>query len=180
GANAVLGSAGAPVCCDALFLPPVRVHTCMRVDDSLAEGVSLFMAELLRIRQVVAAADQGPGAPPVLYLLDEILHGTNTEERRVAARSVLRHLLRCPAIGAVSSHDLELAEPPDLAAAACAVHFRDRVEHGGERGTRVTFDYRLREGLATTRNALELLRAVGLGELELEGQRPDGEERQTV
>jgi hypothetical protein len=164
GANAVLAGAGAPVCCEALILPSVRVHTCMRVQDSLAEGVSLFMAELLRIKEIVEAVDaQDPR--PVLYLLDEILHGTNAVERRVAARGVLRHLLASPAIGAVSSHDLELADHPDLHAAAHAVHFTERVEADPEHGTRLSFDYRLRDGIATTRNALELLRAVGLGEL---------------
>jgi hypothetical protein len=164
GANAVLAAAGAPVCCDELRLPPVRVHTCMRVHDSLAEGVSLFMAELLRIKEIVEAVD-APDARSVLYLLDEILHGTNAVERRVAARGVLRHLLAARAIGAVSSHDLELADHPDLHAAARAVHFTERVEVDPEHGTRLSFDYRLREGIATTRNALELLRAVGLGEL---------------
>jgi DNA mismatch repair ATPase MutS len=78
---------------------------------------------------------------------------------------VLRHLLASPAIGAVSSHDLELADHPDLHAAARAVHFTERVEVDTQHGTRLSFDYRLRDGIATTRNALELLRAVGLGEL---------------
>jgi hypothetical protein len=171
GTNAVLAAAGAPVCCEALTLPPLRVHTSMRVDDSLAEGVSLFMAELLRIKGIVEAAGIGrgdhPDGRPVLYLLDEILHGTNTAERRVAARGVVRHLVAAGAIGAVSSHDLELAGAPDLAAAAHTVHFREHVEvrADGHPGTRLTFDYRLREGIATTRNALKLLDAVGLGEL---------------
>jgi hypothetical protein len=164
GANAVLAGAGAPVCCEELRLPSVRVHTCMRVDDSLAEGVSLFMAELLRIKEIVEAVD-APDGRPVLYLLDEILHGTNAVERRVAARGVLRHLLAARAIGAVSSHDLELVDHPDLRAAARAVHFTERVDVDSRGGTRLSFDYRLRDGIATTRNALELLRAVGLGEL---------------
>jgi hypothetical protein len=164
GANAVLAGAGAPVCCEELSLPSVRVYTCMRVHDSLAEGVSLFMAELLRIKEIVEAVD-APDVRPVLYLLDEILHGTNAVERRVAARGVLRHLLAARAIGAVSSHDLELADHPDLHAAARAVHFTERVDVDPQGGTRLSFDYRLRDGIATTRNALELLRAVGLGEL---------------
>jgi len=177
GANVVLAGAGGPVCAQALTLPPVRVHTSMRVEDSLEEGVSLFMAELLRIKGVVEAADRSPpDGDRVLYLLDEILHGTNTAERRIAARGVLRHLLGGGAIGAVSTHDLALADAPELAAAAHAVHFREEVRPrdgategpDGAPGPRLTFDYRLREGIATTRNALELLRAVGLGGLELE------------
>jgi DNA mismatch repair ATPase MutS len=107
----------------------------------------------------------------VLYLLDEILHGTNTAERRIAARGVVRHLLASGAIGAVSTHDLTLADAPDLASAAHSVHFREEVRAAdGERpGALLTFDYRLRGGVATTRNALKLLEAVGLGGLELEG-----------
>jgi hypothetical protein len=162
GVNVVLAGAGAPVCARSFTLPRVRVHTSMRVDDSLAQGVSLFMAELLRIRGIVEAADAD--GPPVLYLLDEILHGTNTAERRVAARAVIRHLLARKAVGAVSSHDLTLAEAPDLDAAAAKVHFREKVERPEGR-TRLTFDYKLRPGLATTRNALKLLDAVGLGDL---------------
>lgn len=164
GANAVLAAAGAPVCARRMSLPEVRVRTSMRIDDSLAQGVSLFMAELLRIRGIVEDADADRDEPPVLYLLDEILHGTNTAERRVAARAVIRHMLERRAIGAVSTHDLTLAAAPDLEAAAVPVHFRETV--GREEGrTRLTFDYALRPGLATTRNALKLLEAVGLGGL---------------
>jgi DNA mismatch repair ATPase MutS len=162
GANLVLAGAGGPVCARSMTAPHLRLHTSMRIDDSLAQGVSLFMAELLRIRSIVEAADAG--GPPVLYLLDEVLHGTNTAERRVAARAVIRHLLARDAIGAVSSHDLTLAEAPDLDRAADKVHFREQVERPDGR-TRLTFDYRLRPGLATTRNALKLLDAVGLGGL---------------
>lgn len=171
GANAVLAGAGAPVCASALALPPLRVHTSMRVEDSLAEGISLFMAELLRIKKVVEAADRAEAdGRRVLYLLDEILHGTNTAERRTAARGVVRHLLASGAIGAVSTHDLSLADAPDLAKAAHAVHFREEVHarDGAGSGPLLTFDYRLREGIATTRNALKLLEAVGLGGLALD------------
>jgi DNA mismatch repair ATPase MutS len=146
----------------------------MRVDDSLSEGVSLFMAELLRIRGIVEDADAPDEEGRVLYLLDELLHGTNTAERRVAARAVIRHLLARDALGAVSTHDLTLARAPDLEVAAAPVHFRESVEHeGGE--TRLTFDYLLRPGVATTRNALKLLDAVGLGGL-VGGEEPDGED----
>ncbi len=171
GSNVVLALAGGPVCAAQLSLPAVRVHTSMRIDDSLSEGISLFMAELLRIREIVRAAsdEEHGGAPPVLFLLDEILHGTNTAERRVAARGVVRHLLASGAIGAVSTHDLTLADAPDLKRAAVAVNFREQVRpaQAGE-GTRLTFDYELREGIATTRNALKLLEAVGLDGLELD------------
>jgi hypothetical protein len=171
GSNVVLALAGGPVCAAELSLPPVRVHTSMRIDDSLSEGISLFMAELLRIREIVRAAskEERREAPRVLFLLDEILHGTNTAERRVAARGVVRHLLGSGAIGAVSTHDLTLADAPDLKRAAVAVNFREQVQPAqrGE-GTHLTFDYRLRAGIATTRNALKLLEAVGLDGLELD------------
>jgi hypothetical protein len=178
GSNVVLAQAGGPVCAGSFRLPALRVHTSMRIDDSLARGVSLFMAELLRVRDIVRAADSA--GPPVFYLLDEILHGTNTAERRVAARGVIRHLLEAGAVGAVSTHDLTLARAPDLEAAADAVHFREEVEEvrDGEEApaTRLHFDYTLRPGIATTRNALKLLEAVGLGGLELEeGEGPEGE-----
>ena len=169
GANVILAGAGAPVCASYMALSPLRVRTCMRVEDSLAQGVSLFMAELLRVKQIVEAADAGEdGVPPVLYLLDEILHGTNTAERRVAARGVIRYLLGSGSVGAVSTHDLTLADAPDLERAAHAVHFRETV-HETDGATRLTFDYTLRPGVATTRNALRLLEAVGLGGLELDG-----------
>jgi len=176
GANAVLGAAGAPVCAESFSLPPVRVHTSMRIEDSLAEGISLFMAELLRIKVVVEAAAADEARRPVLYLLDEILHGTNSAERRIAARAVVRHLLASDAIGAVSSHDLALAEAADLRSAAHTVHFREEVESGeGDRSSAVlTFDYRLREGVATTRNALKLLGVVGLGGLDVRTEEEEG------
>jgi len=171
GTNAVLAQAGGPVCASGIRMPSLRVRTSMRIDDSLAQGVSLFMAELLRVREIVRAAEE-PG-PPVLYLLDEILHGTNTAERRVAARGIVRHLLEAGAIGAVSTHDLTLARSPELEAAAVPVHFREEMEEAQDAGpdgrrTLLRFDYTLRQGLATTRNALKLLEAVGLGGLELE------------
>jgi len=163
GSNVVLGAAGAPVCALSMTLPPVRLWTSMRVDDSVTDGISRFMAELLRVRSVVEAARaRRHGEPPVLYLLDEMLQGTNTAERRVAARAVLRHLLGEGAIGGVTSHDLTLADAPDLEPVRRAYHFREQVE-AGEQGTELHFDYLLRPGVATTRNALRLLEAVGLG-----------------
>ncbi len=162
GANVVLAGAGSRVCARSLSLPAVRLWTSMRVDDSVVDGVSRFMAELLRVRSIVQAAGSASSDdPPVLYLIDEMLQGTNTAERRVAARAVLRHLLAAGAIGGVTSHDLTLTDARDLEMRRRAFHFRERVESGEER-TRLSFDYALRPGLATTRNALRLLEAVGL------------------
>lgn len=162
GLGAVLGRAGGPVPASQCAMTDLRVQTAMRVQDSLAEGISQYMAELRRVRRVVDAARR-PGAPPVLYLLDEPLQGTNEAERRVALRIVVRHLLAARAVGAVATHDLRLDEVEDLGAAARPVHFEGEVREGPE-GARLHFDYRLRPGPATSTNALELLRAVGLGE----------------
>jgi hypothetical protein len=163
GTNTVLAQAGAPSCALRLRLPPLDVHTSIRVQDSLARGVSYFMAELERLKQIVDAAQmsQQTGDATQLFLLDEILHGTNTAERRIAARRVIRHLVDTGAIGAVTTHDLELAEEPVLAPHAELVHFQERFDDGDD-GTTLNFDYRLRRGLATSTNALKLMRLVGL------------------
>jgi DNA mismatch repair ATPase MutS len=161
GLDAVLAQAGGPVCAEALRMPPVELATSILVEDSLAGGVSFFMAELLRIRGVVEAADRCHAEGRVLlYLLDEILRGTNSSERQVAVRRVVLHLLRGGAIGAISSHDLQVAEIPELQAASRPVHFRETLHPGGE--TAMTFDYKMRPGIATTTNALALMELVGL------------------
>jgi hypothetical protein len=161
GVNAVLALAGGPVCAARLRIPPVDLRTSMRVEDSLERGVSLFMAELQQLKRVVDAAGTASDDRPLLYLLDEILHGTNTAERQVAVREVLAHLLERPAIGAISTHDLELARAEPLAAAVDPVHFRETVHPEGHEPP-MTFDYRLRPGIATSTNALKLVRLVGL------------------
>ena len=158
GLNAVLAQAGGPVCAEDLRMPPLRIMTSIRIEDSLAEGVSYFLAGLQRLKRVVDAA--AGSRPPTLYLLDEILQGTNSAERRIAARAVLRELLATPAIGAVTTHDLSLSDADDLTARAVPVHFTESVEDGDDE---LTFDYRLRRGIATSTNALRLLRLAGLG-----------------
>lgn len=164
GLGVVLAHAGGPVCATRLRLPLVRLWTSIRIEDSLERGVSLFMAELERLKQIVDAARVVvPARGPVLYLLDEILHGTNTAERRVAARAVLGHLVRAGAIGAVTTHDLALAAAGELVGAARHVHFTDAVRPT-RGGVEISFDYRLRPGIATSTNALRLLQAVGLAD----------------
>ncbi len=163
GVNAVLAQAGAPVCAAELLLPPLTLATSMRVQDSLAQGVSYFMAELHRLKAIVATAEAAPqaGGPRVLYLLDEILHGTNSAERLVAARRVIGHLVHLGAIGAVSTHDLALADGVELAASAQLAHFSEQFVEGPA-GLEMRFDYTLRPGLARTTNALKLMELVGL------------------
>ena len=123
------------------------------------------MAGLQRLKRIVDAAQTSipapdPQPPATLYLLDEILQGTNSAERRIAARTVLRQLLETGAIGAVTTHDLSLADANDLTARAVAVHLTESVDDGADA---LTFDYRLRDGIATSTNALKLLAMVGLG-----------------
>ncbi len=163
GTNVVLAQAGGPVCATRMRLTPVDVWTSIRIDDSLEAGVSLFMAELRRLKRIVDAARDPARPRPLLYLLDEILHGTNTAERRIAARRVLTYLLNAGAIGAVTTHDLTLADDPALDGPAQRVHFTERFEQRNGAMT-MTFDYTLRAGLSTSANALKLLAMIGLGE----------------
>lgn len=160
GTNVMLAQAGAPVCAAALSLPPLEPWSSVRIRDSLTEGVSLFLAELQRMREIVDAARAG-GERRLLYLLDEMLHGTNSAERRAAARTVIDHLLRQGALGVVTTHDLELANEPSLQWRASLVHFTEHVERGPD-GPEMSFDYVLRPGLATSTNAMTLLEIVGL------------------
>jgi len=163
GVNAVLAQAGGPVCADAFALPPVSLWTSVRVQDSLERGVSFFLAELQRLKLIVDAATRASetDGPRVLYLLDEILQGTNTAERSVAARRIIAYLVDQGAIGAVSTHDLALADDPRLAVSAETVHFTDTVGEGPD-APPMSFDYRLRPGVATTTNALRLMKLIGL------------------
>ncbi len=176
GMNVVLARAGAPVCASEMTTPAVRLETSMRVHDSLQMGLSHFMAELERLRAVVEAARRArDDGGPLLYLLDDIFQGTNSEERRIAARKVIAHLVAAGAIGGVTSHDLQLAETEDLAASCVPVHFSERIEEG-PRGPSITFDYKLRPGFASSKNALKLLELVGLdggGQRDSQPQPPD-------
>jgi hypothetical protein len=163
GTNVVLAQAGGPVCGRTFRMPPLALYTTMRVHDSLERGVSTFLAEVLRLKQVVDAARALAGGRVLCYLVDEILQGTNTAERQIAARRVIRFMLAREAIGAVSTHDLTLADASDLLAAAQCVHFSETLTAGPE-GPIMTFDYRLAPGLARSTNALRLLEMLGLDE----------------
>jgi len=174
GVNALLAEAGGPVCARSLQLPPLVVTTSMRIQDSLEDGVSFFMAELQRLKLIVdqASSHAQRADRTLLYLLDEILQGTNSVERHLAVARVLSHLVTQGAIGAVSTHDLALVQSPDLVDCCRAVHFRETL-HGAGSGRQMTFDYLLRPGVATTTNALKLLEMVGLGD-QAEGQDRSG------
>ena len=148
GIAAVLAMCGAPVCARSLAIAPMAVGASIRIHDSLQENASRFYAEILRIRQVLEMSQRGP----LLFLLDEMLAGTNSHDRRIGAEAIVRALVANGAIGLVSTHDLALAE-----IAKDNVHFEDHLENG-----KVVFDYRMREGVVTKSNALELMRSVGI------------------
>jgi len=160
GVNAVLALAGAPVCAKKLVLGPIAVATSMRVSDSLDEGVSRFYAELQKLKRVVDLCRSRPG---VFFLLDEILHGTNSRERLIGARAIVRELLARGGLGAVSTHDLGIG---DLEASHPGkvrnVHFEEQVAADD----RMTFDYKLREGVVHSSNALRLMKIVGIDVIE--------------
>jgi energy-coupling factor transporter ATP-binding protein EcfA2 len=155
GLACVLALAGAPVCARRMRIARCTLRTSIRVSDSLESGISHFYAELRKLKAVLeAAADDAP----VLFLLDEILHGTNSRERQIGAKWLLSELLRMGAIGAASTHDMGLTRLPEkLADQVQLVHFRESIDAG-----EMTFDYRLRPGPVTAGNALRLMRIVGL------------------
>ena len=155
GVNVVLAQAGAPVRAVSLRLSPLAIGATLRLEDSLQAGRSRFYAEILRIRDIVELA-RGP--VPALFLVDEILHGTNSYDRRIGAEAIIGALVGAGAIGLVTTHDLALTElVPSLGAAGANVHFEDRLENGA-----MVFDYRMRPGVVEHSNALALMRAVGL------------------
>ena len=155
GLNVALALAGAPVRASRFRLTPLAVGASIRIADSLLDGRSHFQAEILRLKQIT---DLGRGALPLLFLLDEILHGTNSHDRCIGSEAVIFHLLERGAIGLVTTHDLALAQITPRAPRPMAnVHFEDHVEDGEMR-----FDYRMRDGVVQKSNALALMRAAGL------------------
>ena len=150
-----LACSGGPVCATRFQLGSLRLATSLRIRDSLEEGVSHFYAELHKLKAVLDATTE---PLPVLFLLDEILHGTNSRERQIGARWMLGQLLERGALGAISTHDMELCRlSPDMMTHVRLVHLREDVK-----GQEMIFDYRLREGPVSEGNALRLMRRIGL------------------
>ena len=159
GVNVILAQAGAPVRARRLRISPLAVGASIRVTDSLQGGVSRFYAEILRLRQILdQTARPGLEGAPVLFLIDEFLHGTNSHDRRIGAEALVRGLVERGAIGLVTTHDLALADiAVTLGERAANVHFEDHLEDG-----RIVFDYVMRPGVVRKSNAIELMRSVGL------------------
>jgi MutS domain V len=157
GCSVVLALAGAPVTAEAMRCSPLHIGASLRTNDSLNAGVSRFYAEITRLKQIVELAQQ---KPPALFLLDEILHGTNSHDRAIGAEAVMKSLIERGAIGLVTTHDLaltRLATEPQNTLHATNLHMQDEMVEG-----KMVFDYRLRPGVVQHSNALPLMRAVGL------------------
>ena len=156
GANVVLAQMGAPVRASSCQLTTIDIAAAIRVQDSLVDGRSKFMAEITRMKEIVDVTQARGGA--VLFLLDEILGGTNSHDRRIGSEALLKGLVDAGAIGLVTTHDLAIgaiADRPESRAAN--VHFEDRFEDG-----ELIFDYVLRPGIVRRSNAIELMRSLGL------------------
>jgi hypothetical protein len=155
GINAVLAQAGAPVRAVSLRLSPLHLGASIRNVDSLQDGKSRFYAEITRLKQILEISSDHH---VVLYLLDELLSGTNSHDRRIGAEAVVRGLVRRGAVGLLTTHDLALSRiAEEMGSEALNVHFEDHVESG-----EITFDYLLKPGVVAKGNALELMRAVGI------------------
>jgi hypothetical protein len=156
GVNMQLAWAGSVVVADGLTLAPFRLFTCIRVTDSVTDGISYFYAEVQRLRALMDAID-GAHAAPLFFLIDEIFRGTNNRERLTGSRAYLRELVRRGATGLLATHDLELVHLADSAPAITNYHFREQVADG-----RMLFDYHLRPGPCPTTNALRIMALAGL------------------
>ncbi|MCA9017475.1 MAG: hypothetical protein KDA77_19285, partial [Planctomycetaceae bacterium] len=155
GTNFVLAMTGAPVRATRLTVSPMQAGTAMRVQDSLQQGASLFYQSVARLSAVVHLADK---PLPVLFLLDEILQGTNSHDRRIGAQSVIETLIERGGIGIVTTHDLALTEiTAQFGTQAKNVHFEDQLIDG-----KMTFDYRMQPGVVKHSNALELMKMMGI------------------
>lgn len=154
GINLVLAYAGAPVCADTFCCSIMNIYTCMRISDNLEENVSSFYAELLRIRKLVDATKE---KEPVFFLLDEIFRGTNSKDRHTGAKVLIEKLSNENALGMVSTHDLELADIEEKNKKVKNYHFREHYKNN-----EIYFDYKLRSGVSTTRNAIYLMRMAGI------------------
>ena len=155
GVNAVLAQAGGPVRAQRLRLSPLAIGASIRILDSLQEGTSRFYAEITRLHQIMQKAGE---APPMLFLIDEFLHGTNSHDRRIGAEAIVRGLVERRAMGFVTTHDLALVHIADaLGPRGANVHFEDHLADG-----RMSFDYKMRPGVVEKSNAIELMRSVGL------------------
>ncbi|MCM8537480.1 MAG: hypothetical protein NE334_16180 [Lentisphaeraceae bacterium] len=155
GVNIVLAQAGAPVNAKSMSLSPLSLGCSIQIEDSLSEGISHFYAEILRLKKLV---DLSNSSQNVMFFFDEILHGTNSSDRCNGASAVIKSLVENGASGFVTTHDLSLTSiADDLNEQAQNVHFEDQFEDG-----KMVFDYKMKDGVVTHGNALQLMRSLGL------------------
>jgi hypothetical protein len=154
GINLVLAYAGAPVCAKSFGASIMKIYTCMRIKDNLEESISSFYAELLRIKRIISEADSGER---VFFAMDEIFKGTNSQDRHIGAKVLINKLSHTNSIGLVSTHDLELCDLEQKNDKIANYHFQEYYIDGS-----INFDYKLRIGPSTTRNALHLMRLAGI------------------
>ena len=154
GINLVLAYAGAPVCAEEFQCTIMDIYTCMRTSDNLEKNISSFYAELLRIKKLVTATEK---VAPIFFLLDEIFKGTNSIDRHTGAKVLINKLSTENAIGFISTHDLELGDIENTNNRIKNYHLREYYEDD-----KLFFDYKLRSGVSTTRNALYLMKMAGL------------------
>jgi len=157
GANAVLAQLGAPVTARSMRLCALKIGASITISDSLAEGKSKFLAEVERLRSLVTLARENPGQ--MLFLIDEVLSGTNSLDRKAAAESVLRSLVQVGGVGAISTHDLTLASLADIP----ELHGRNVHMASADEDDPLGFDYLLKDGMNRTTNAMAIVRMLGLG-----------------
>ncbi|WP_263419451.1 MutS-related protein [Terriglobus albidus] len=155
GINTVLALCGAPVRAKQMQLTLLRIGASLLVNDSLERGASRFYAEIEKLQAICSVAQQ-PG-PPVLFLLDELLQGTNSKDRRIGAEGVMRELVQAGAIGILTTHDLSLTHMDHEDGTLRNMHFQDAIVDG-----KMQFDFRLHEGVVTKSNGVELMRLIGL------------------
>ncbi|KUO76714.1 MAG: DNA mismatch repair protein [Desulfosporosinus sp. BRH_c37] len=161
GINLVLAYAGAPVCAKGFSCSMMQIYSCMRVSDNLGENISSFYAELLRIKQIVSATK---AEKKIFFLLDEIFKGTNSQDRHAGAKVLIRQLSKAGAMGMVSTHDLELGDlERESERRIRNYHFREFYKND-----EIHFDYKLRPGISTTRNAMYLIKMAGI-DVDVEG-----------
>jgi DNA mismatch repair ATPase MutS len=156
GSNLSLAFAGGPVCADSLEVSPIRLFTCIKVNDSVTEGFSFFYAEVRRLKALLNAL-QNEQPYPLFFLIDEIFRGTNNRERLIGSRAYIRALVGQNGLGVISTHDLELTTLAQAFPQIHNHHFREEVVDG-----KMIFDFKLHPGPCPTTNALKIMALAGL------------------
>lgn len=154
GINMILSYSGARVAASNFKCSKMKIYTCMRIVDNLEENISSFYAEILKVKALIEASKENT---PIFFLLDEIFKGTNSTDRHIGAKVLINQLSKKNTLGMVSTHDLELC---DLALENPKIKNYNFREYYTDNS--IKFDYKLREGISKTKNALYLLKMAGI------------------